>query len=61
MNSPEAKENDEAYEAFGVLWRLTGEQHRMECLVVLMERRGCTSAGLALQNPNDDCPGYAEK
>jgi hypothetical protein len=27
MNSPEAKQNDEAYEAFGVLWRLTGEQY----------------------------------
>lgn len=61
MNTSEAKKNDEAYETFGVLWRLTGEQYSEGHLIVLMERRGCFSAGHTLQNPNDACSGYTEK
>lgn len=60
MNSHEAKKNDETYEAFGVLWRLTGEQCFVEYRAVLMEQRGCASARLAFQNPNDDRSGHAE-
>lgn len=62
MASPEARNAHDAYEAFGVLWRLTGQiAGRLVCPPPEYICRGQHPPWLPVQGPDDDCPGYIEE
>jgi hypothetical protein len=62
MASPESRNAHDAYEAFGVLWRLTGQiTGRLVNPPTEYIGRGQQPPWLPVQGPDDDCPGYIEE
>lgn len=65
MTSPESRNIQESYEAFGVLWRLTGSSRSLvlygEVDSTLFENRGHHVTWFQVQGPDDDSVGYSEE
>ena len=61
MTSPDSRNMAEPYEAFGVLWRLTGKFVAFFLFVSLIVKRGFNAARSPFQTSSDDSFRYAEE
>jgi len=59
--SPDSRNMAEPYEAFGVLWRLTGKFAVFFLFALLIVKRGFNAARSPLQASSDDSFRYAEE
>lgn len=65
LTSPESRNDIGAYEAFGVLWRLTGtcstSKEWQFFLISYADFRGQSVAGVQIQSSTNDCPRCSEE